>query len=121
MSNPAARWNSEKLRDKIMNINKYADKIHVSNIDACKFIEEMYWCSSTTIFIDSPYYIKGKALYNKFYTHEDHAKLSFLLDELHKGMPGADMIVTYDYCKEIEDMYYYSTVETVGRKYSIAN
>lgn len=70
MSNPAARWNPKKLCDKIINIHKYADKIHVSNIDACGFIEEMYWHSSTTIFIDLPYYVKGKALYNKFYTHD---------------------------------------------------
>lgn len=121
MSNPAARWNPDKLCDKIMNIHSHADKIHVSNIDACEFIEEMYWKPTTTIFVDPPYYVKGKALYNNYYTHEDHLNLSVLLDELYKGMPGADMIVTYDYCKEIEDMYYYPTVETVGRKYSIAN
>lgn len=121
MGNPSARWNPDKLSEKIMNIHRFSDRIQISNIDACEFIEEMYWRSSTTIFVDPPYYVKGKALYNKFYTHEDHLKLSVLLDELHKGMPGADMIVTYDYCEEIENMYYYPTIETVGRKYSIAN
>lgn len=121
MSNPAARWNADSLIKRIKNIHEYADHIHVSNQDACAYIEEMYWMDHATIFIDPPYFVKGKMLYNLYYTAEDHKELSFLLDNLYKGMPGADMIVTYDYCREVEDLYYYPETEIVGRKYCIAN
>lgn len=121
MSNPAARWNPDKLIKKIINIHNVSDKIFISNKDAYEFIEEMYWMSNTTLFIDPPYYIKGKLLYNKYYTIKEHNKLSYLLEDLYKGMPGADMIVTYDYCKEIQDLYYHPILEVINRKYCIAN
>lgn len=46
--------------------------------------------------IDPPYVKKGQALYHHYYTERNHTKLVFLLNELFKGMPGADIIVTYD-------------------------
>jgi len=121
MSNPKARWNPDNLIRKIKAIDKYSEHIFISNVDAYDFIEEMYWYSNTTLFIDPPYFQKGKFLYNLYYTPEDHEKLSFLLNQLYQGMPGADMIITYDYCKEIAELYLYPVVEIVGRKYCIAN
>lgn len=121
MSNPSARWNADALIKRIMDIHHHSERIFVSNMDACEYIEEMYWMPATTLFIDPPYFVKGKSLYNLYYTDDDHRKLSFLLDELYKGMPGADMVITYDYCQEIEALYYYPTVEVINRKYCIAN
>ena len=121
MSDPAARWNPENLIKKISKIHAVSDRLSISNRDACEYIEEMYWLPSSTLFIDPPYYGKGKVLYSKYYQEDEHQKLSCLLDDLYKGMPGADMIVTYDYCKEIEDLYYYPITEIINRKYCIAN
>ncbi len=43
-----------------------------------------------------------------------------LLDSLHQGMPGADIIVTYDNDPLIERIYEYPTeIEKVSRVYSI--
>lgn len=121
MSNPAARWNASTLTKRIRSIAAVSEHIHISNMDACSFIEEFYWNPNSTIFIDPPYYKKGKALYNKYYSEADHQALSYLLDELYRGMPGADMIVTYDNCNFIQSIYEYPLKEVVSRIYCIAN
>lgn len=121
MSKPEARWNAKTLCNRIDKIHRVAEHIHVSNLDAYSFIEEMYWKPRATLFIDPPYYEKGNKLYPCSYTEEDHKKLSFLLDELYKGVPGADMLVTYDLQKEISEMYAWPEKVVIGRKYSIAN
>lgn len=114
-----ARWNPAELIKRINYIHTLSDRITVSCEDACTFIEEAYWETDTTLFIDPPYLAKGKALYNCFFTIEDHKRLGFLLNHLYKGMPGADVLITYDYEKVIEDIYEYSQNEIIGRKYSI--
>lgn len=121
MSNPSARWNPITLCKRIRKISDVAEQIHLSNMDACEFIEQMYWRINTTILIDPPYYVKGKDLYNKYYVEKDHEQLAFLLDTLYQGMPGADMILTYDYCKNIIELYSSPLIKEISRKYSIAN
>lgn len=113
------RWNPKALIRRIKHIHSMATQITVSHMDAIELIEEAYWDESCTIFIDPPYVQKGKDLYNCYYSHNDHLKLSFLLDSLHQGMPGADLIVTYDFHEMIQHIYQYPTQEVIGRKYSI--
>lgn len=60
MSDPGARWNPDSLIRKISAINQHSEHIFISNMDACEFIEEMYWYSYATLFIDPPYFKKGK-------------------------------------------------------------
>lgn len=121
MSNPAARWNPETLIRRINQIHSCAEHIHVSCCDAPQYIEEMYWERETTIFIDPPYFKKGKQLYKHYYNRVDHDNLAFLLNELYKGMPGADIIVTYDYAEYIQNIYTWPQEFLVGRNYSISN
>lgn len=121
MSEPAARWSAHTLIKRIERIHRVSEHIHVSCVDACELIEEMYWCPDTTIFIDPPYKIKGKDLYVNYYIDENHYKLACLLDELYKGMPGADMLITYDDCEFIKGIYEFPEVMTVNRRYCIAN
>lgn len=120
MSNPMARWSADTLIKRIQAIYLVGNHIYVSCMDACEYIEEMYWKPNTTIFIDPPYKLKGKDLYMNYYTDKNHYELSMLLDDLYKGMPGADMIITYDDCEYIKSIYDFPEVITVGRKYSIA-
>lgn len=114
-----SRWKPDELCKRILNINEMANKITVLNIDACELIEEMYWNPSTTILIDPPYFKKGKQLYNCYYNKEDHIQLSTLLDSLYSGIPGADIILTYDNDKFIKDIYLYPIIENISRIYSI--
>ena len=44
-------------------------------MDALKFLENngANWPTKTLIYLDPPYYEKGRDLYYDFYQHEDHA------------------------------------------------
>lgn len=121
LSNPAARWNPDELIRRIKRIHEHADHIHVTNKDALEYIYEMYWMPESTLFIDPPYFQKGKQLYKHYYSSTDHDQLAFLLDELFKGMPGADIIVTYDMAEHIRNIYDFPAERILNRHYSIAN
>lgn len=113
------RWNPSNLCSRILAIHKLSDKIEVYNTDACKVIEELYWHPSTTIFIDPPYFEKGKKLYTHFYEEDDHDKLAWLLDALYQGCPGANILVTYDNSEYIKDLYWNPEVCNINRRFSI--
>ena len=121
MKDPMARWNSKTLIKRIERICARAEHIHVCCMDACAYIEEMYWLPHTTIFIDPPYREKGKQLYMNFYHDDDHKRLATLLDELFKNFPGSDILITYDDCDYIRELYQFPVQEQVSRVYSIAN
>lgn len=114
-----SRWNPDNLIKRILHINSMSDRIEVLNMDANMLIEEMYWDDKATIFIDPPYFRKGKDLYNHYYNKHDHISLRFLIDHLYQGYPGADMILTYDNDRYIEDLYWYPEIEKISRVYSI--
>ena len=103
-----------------MTINEMADLIELSCIDAVEFIEEEFWDDTATLFIDPPYLEKGKDLYNCYYNERDHIKLAVVLEGLHVGTPNADIVVTYDYNKWLQDTFTGHDDELViGRNYSI--
>jgi DNA adenine methylase len=56
----------------------------------------------TLIYLDPPYYDKGKDLYYDFYEPEDHAKIaSFVKNRIKRQK----WIVSYDNVREIRDLY----------------
>ncbi len=114
-----SRWNPAELTRRVKKIHKMKPKITVLNRDAEELIEEMYYTENMTIFIDPPYFVQGSNLYNHFFTLEDHYSLSLLLDSLYMGIPGADIILTYDNHKSIRDMYFSPVIEKISRVYSI--
>lgn len=114
-----SRWNPDKLSKRVKVLHQLSDRYEVFNEDACEFIEEHYWEYEATIFIDPPFVGKGKDLYRHFYTEADHYQLQLLLDSLHQGMPGADIILTYDNAPLIEQIYEYPEIERVSRIYSV--
>lgn len=114
-----SRWNPKALIKRINEIHDLSDRITVLNEDACNLIEEYYWHPETTIFVDPPFVQKGEDLYRCYYKKQDHIDLCVLLESLHSGMPGADIIVTYDDDPLIRDLYYIPETETIHRYYSI--
>lgn len=116
--NLLSRWNPADLVSRIEKIHAMSESITITQENAVELIEEAYWEESSTIFIDPPYVAKGKDLYHCFYTHKDHLELSCLLDSLHMGFPGADMVVTYDFCELLDKIYTSPKREVIGRVYS---
>ncbi|MGG3471616.1 DNA adenine methylase [Neobacillus pocheonensis] len=113
-----SRWNPDDLCKRIQRIHNVSERITLFNIDACQLIEEYYWRSQTTIFLDPPYTI-GKQLYRCYYNRDEHIKLNVLLESLYQGMPGADIILCYDKHPLIEEMYMLPTIEYFSRVYSL--
>lgn len=115
-----ARWNPRALSDRISHIYSMRDRIEIHNKDACEFLEaEGYWYDKATIFVDPPYWEKGKALYTYYYEERDHATLAELLQNMYKSFPNPDIIVTYDNHPRIREMYPLATQEVIQRRYSI--
>ena len=119
MRDITCRWNPENLSGRIRRIASMKDRIKLCSMDACGFIEQYaYWTTDTTLFIDPPYYGKGKVLYPKAFDKEDHERLADMLNSLYTGFDGPDMIITYDQCPEIEALYPWADVQQINRIYS---
>ena len=114
-----SRLNPEGLIQRILKIHSMSDRITITQEKAVDLIEEAYWNDDATIFIDPPYVEKGKDLYHCYYTKDDHIQLAHLLDLLYFGMPGADIVVTYDYNEWlVKNLYEFPEMQVIGRKYS---
>ncbi len=72
------RFNKEKLISKILKIASYGEQIHIENKDAVDFLRDdvaSLDVNNTLIYLDPPYYVKGKKLYMNSFNHEQHQNL----------------------------------------------
>ncbi|GAA6377406.1 DNA adenine methylase [Firmicutes bacterium i23-0019-B6] len=114
-----ARYNAEKLVERIRAIAKYKKHIKVYNKEIVSFIENVlpnYGQNSLTYF-DPPYFNKGPELYKNFFDKEDHAKIAQLILN---GVPG-NWIITYDDTPEIIELYKQQCIRRYDLNYSAAN
>lgn len=77
-----ARFYRETLIRRIETIAAYRDRITLSNLDAAAFLKRLLpnLPLRTLIYLDPPYYVKGKRrLYANFYEHSDHSAIANLL------------------------------------------
>lgn len=114
-----ARYNTEKLVERIRVIAKYKKHIKVYNKEIVSFIESVlpnYGQNSLTYF-DPPYFNKGPELYKNFFDKEDHAKIAQLILN---GVPG-NWIITYDDTPEIIKLYRQQCIRRYDLNYSAAN
>ena len=98
-----ARFNKTNLISRIMKIARYRHRIHLYNLDAISFIEDVLpdLGQNTLVYLDPPYYIKGKRLlYTNFYQPEDHASVAKDVHTIQQYW-----LVSYDNVKEIRDLY----------------
>ena len=98
-----ARFNKENLAKRIRNVAQYADKLSVYNEDALSLLKKCqeFLPQRSIIYLDPPYYVKGKGLYRNFYTHQDHEKIAKSLQHNFER----NWIVSYDNVTEIQQMY----------------
>lgn len=112
-----ARYNKENLISRIKNIAKYKERIFLYNLDAEELLDEVIpdLGIKTLIYFDPPYYNKGKHLYENYYDHEDHLRLSKKIGQIdHKW------IVTYDNVQEIKKFYEGYRQKSFSLSYSAA-
>jgi DNA adenine methylase len=99
-----ARFNAPELVRRIEAIASLRRRITLSQQDARLFLLKglKIWPLNTLIYLDPPYYLKGKTLYYDFYGHEDHETIAKLVT---KKIKRQRWIVSYDNVKEIRAMY----------------
>ena len=99
-----ARYNSDELTYRIEAIAKMRSRISLTRMDALKFLKNgvQRWPMKTLIYLDPPYYFKGRDLYYNFYKHEDHERVARFVRE--KISPQF-WIVSYDDVPEIRELY----------------
>jgi DNA adenine methylase len=99
-----ARYNAGELVRRIETIAGMRDRIKLTRQDALKFLGDgvTRWPKETLIYLDPPYYVKGRDLYYHFYEHADHAKIArFVKQEI----DGQSWIVSYDNVAQIAKLY----------------
>lgn len=99
-----ARYNREELIFRIESIAKMRDRIQLSQMDALKFLAEKCdrWPPKTLIYLDPPYYGKGRDLYYDFYRPGDHESVRNFVAE---SLPDRCWIVSYDDAPTIRELY----------------
>jgi len=114
-----ARFNRDGLAKRINDIACHKDHIHIYNQDAIEFITKTLPPNKTKglIFLDPPYYAKGKKLYTSFYEHEDHEKVADAI----KGSPHKHWIVTYDNAEQIDQIYDLKNKTVYNLRYSLSH
>ncbi|HWY49779.1 MAG TPA: hypothetical protein VNX70_20495, partial [Bryobacteraceae bacterium] len=99
-----ARYNANELVRRIEGIAEMRDRITLTRKDAFKFLKDGVgrWPKETLIYLDPPYYVKGRDLYYDFYVQKDHKKVAEFVTS---GIENQRWIVSYDNVPEIRDLY----------------
>ena len=99
-----ARFNSKELVHRIEAISRLRNRIRLTRQDALKFLNVGVgrWPQETLIYLDPPYYVKGRDLYYDYYEPEDHARVAkFVTGNINRQR----WIVSYDNVPPIRRLY----------------
>ena len=98
-----ARFNKPDLISRIEKIASLKARIELTNLDAVKFIEmnAKRFGNKALLYIDPPYFEKGRFLYHDAYRAEDHAVVAKSVVKLE----GLNWLVSYDDVRPIHDLY----------------
>lgn len=98
-----ARFTKNTIINRLEKIKKFKNKIKVRNLDGItllKQLEKNKIKNNYFIFLDPPYYQKGKSLYLNHYIDKDHKKLLKLLK-----ISSLKWVMTYDDVSYIQILY----------------
>ena len=98
-----ARFNREDLVERIVKVASRKKHIHLYNKDANSFIQNYLpkYQQNAFVYFDPPYFEKGKQLYLKFFSYDDHVRLERMINT----QVNCDWVITYDDVQEIADIY----------------
>lgn len=114
-----ARYNKSDLIRRILRIAEYSDRIHLSNLDALKLINDLRLKLSekTLFYFDPPYYVKGKGLYLNHYNDENHREIATVIKKLDRYK----WIISYDNVEFITSLYSDFRQQIFELNYSASN
>lgn len=113
------RFHKENLIKRIELIHKVKDRIFLFNLDVIDFISEVsnVMTQNSVIYLDPPYYNKGKDLYMNHFQHIDHIVLKDYIETLDQY----NWIVTYDNTPQINEIYQGIKKKFYNLNYSLIN
>jgi DNA adenine methylase len=99
-----ARYNTSELVHRIESIARMKKRISLTRRDALRFLKSgvTRWRKKTLIYLDPPYYVKGRDLYYDFYKPKDHASVA---EFVKTSITLQSWIVSYDNEPPIRDLY----------------
>ena len=113
-----ARYNKEELIGRIIKISMRKNQIKIYNKDILSFVDKVIpkHQESGFVYLDPPYFNKGKELYTNFFNENDHRRIA---DSISKNI-ACNWIVTYDNTPEIIHLYQGHTIKKYDLNYSLA-
>lgn len=98
-----ARYNPDKLKERIQAIARFSDHIELFNLDAVELVNNLQndLPNNSLFYFDPPYYVKGKGLYMNYYNDQDHYDIYNAITQIE----NQKWIVTYDKVDFIRDLY----------------
>lgn len=115
-----ARFARPTLSDRIDRIAAYRDRIEISNLDALAFVQKVvmkYGDQELFLYLDPPYYEKGRKLYLSYYEHADHVAVGKAL----QSCGHSNWVVTYDDVPAIRRIYKRCRVLPFRLRYTAQN
>jgi len=97
------RFNKERIIRTIQFLSHYKDRVEIKWTNSLNYLHELSLSKlvePTFVYVDPPYFDKGKALYRKFFSNEDHVTLSRRLTSLR-----SPWLLSYDNCPFISNLY----------------
>lgn len=101
--NVQARFTKNTIISRLEKIKKFKNKISIRNLDGITLLRQLEKnkCKNRYfVFLDPPYYQKGKSLYLNHYVDKDHKKLLNLLK-----ISSLKWVMTYDDVSYIHNLY----------------
>lgn len=98
-----ARYRKEDLVARIRRIASYSDRIELHHEDAADLINHIVQTApqNTILYLDPPYYKKGRGLYMNYYDDADHEKIRNVITHVDR----LRWIVSYDNSPFIKSLY----------------
>ena len=100
-----ARYNPDGLVRRIVRIGAYSDRIETTSVDGLALLEDLardrQRAEHAFVYLDPPYYAKGRELYMNHFTPQQHESLATFL----RNAPGFSWILTYDNVPAIRCLY----------------
>jgi DNA adenine methylase len=112
-----ARFKKDVVAARIEAVAKRARNISVYCEDSLLLLKRCaeFLPKQCLIYLDPPYYVKGKGLYRNYYEHDDHVAIAKKLQQKSFKWPW---VVSYDNAEEICAMYQMSQSLSYGLNYT---
>lgn len=106
------RYNASRIIKEIEELRiLFKGRLFVHNMDAAEYVANAFYPAA--MYLDPPYFVKGKDLYPVYMRIEEHGALADVLRE------RKDWLLSYDMCPEIDTLYSWANRMPLNARYSI--